>query len=273
MPVAFYGSILVSTIFSPVLSAGVFEGRSVNVKWEVWDDSSPLQGGSLVGQLDEENVVASDEVNPDIKDFHDARNSFELWDIDLTGETITLTYTSRYVGDFDHQYMYVKPVGFHFEDVEDNLPDIVNVTVDENYAPFGFRKELVSFDANNVYVDLNGSMCHIDGMASMPDCFNADSPTKYDNLIKLNIEFDGQTGSNFDFEKLDQFYNWVELSYPQYFPTNSTSAMVIGYYARYYPQTDVYIGSRDGKLFVYGNVFGGLLDLGDIEQWYSQAGI
>ena len=69
---------------------------------------------------------------------------------------------------------------------------------------------------------------------------------------------------------MDELYDWAELKYPEYFPTHQGSMDINGYYARFYPQTDVYIGSLEGRLYVYGAQFGGLLELGKVSYWVDQ---
>jgi hypothetical protein len=249
-----------------------FDGSQMNVRWEIWDKVNPLNGGAVLGVTDEIDVVASDATTPDIKDFHNSRGTFELWDVDFTTEGLEVTYTSISQRDVNHQYMYMSAMGFHFEDTENNLPDIVSVTVVDGLTPFGFNPSLVTFDANNIYLDLTGSMCHVDGMASMPSCTNAASPTGYDNQIKLNVVFaDGgtapvETNTN---ARIDSLYAWAEQKYPQFFPTQQQSKDIQGYYARYYPESDIYLGSKEGRLYVVGAPFGGLADLGELEQWYT----
>jgi hypothetical protein len=83
--------------------------------------------------------------------------------------------------------MYLSAVGFHFEDTTDALSDIEDVQVDTTFAPFGFDPALVSWDENNIWVDLQGSMCHYGSMGSMPSCTNPASPTGYDNEIVLIV--------------------------------------------------------------------------------------
>ncbi len=249
-----------------------FEGRQVNVRWEIWDKTNPGKGGGVLGVSDELDIVANNTTSPDIKDFHKSRGTFELWDVDFTTQGIDLTYTSIKVRDVDHQYMYTSARGFHFEDTENNLPDIIGVTVDTKFAPFGFNADLLTFDANNIYVDLTGSMCHVDGMASMPSCTNTASPTGYDNQIKLKVIFanDGtapaETNAN---ARIDSLYAWAEKKYPQFFPTSQQSKDIQGYYARYYPETNIYLGSKNGRLYVFGAPFGGLADLGELKKWYT----
>ncbi|MCK5898325.1 MAG: hypothetical protein KAG06_04570 [Methylococcales bacterium] len=253
-----------------------FEGKQVNIRWEIWNNANPGKGGSVLAVRDERDVVANAANTPDIKDFHRLHNDFELWDVNFTGNEIEMKYTSIAVRDFDHQYMYMSSRGFHFEDTENNLPDIVNVTVDNRFAPFGFDPNLVSFDANNIYVGLKGSMCHTEAMNSMPTCTNPASPTGYDNQIKLNVQFAASaapTATSVNKAQIDAFFNWAEKKYPQYFPTTQASATLEGYYARHYAATNVYMGVKDGKLFVLGEPFGGLLPLGDVAKWLKEAGI
>lgn len=281
-------ALVMGVMVAPMVMADAFDGQDMSVKWEVWD-TTPIAKGQidLLAVIEETNVTASNAATPDIKDFHSTVNNtgrkttYELWDVDFNDNVIGLTYTSRYVGDESHQYMYSGPEGFHFEDTKGTLPDIIDVKVDTRYAPFGFEKSLVTFDANNIYVDLDGSMCHIDGMASMPDCANKNSPTGFDNNIKLLVSFagGGSVVAN-DNGRIDSFFNWVEKIYPQFFPNHVESADLSGYHARYYPKTNVYLATKDGRLFVYGEQFKDLSapanllqDLGDVTQWFGTAGL
>ncbi|MDQ7091592.1 MAG: hypothetical protein Q9M50_13315 [Methylococcales bacterium] len=269
-----YGVISSLLILSSANVSASFDGTQMNVRWEIWDKVNPGKGGSVLGVTDEIDIVASNTTSPDIKDFHKSRGTFELWDIDFTTQGIDLTYTSINVRDVNHQYMYMSAMGFHFEDTENNLPDIVSVTVASEFTPFGFNPNLLTFDANNIYVDLTGSMCHVDGMASMPSCTNISSPTGYDNQIKLTIVFadNGEVkvpSTNTDNARIDSLYAWAEQKYPQFFSSSQQSTDIQGYYARHYPENDIYLGSKEGRLYVVGAPFGGLLDLGDLEKWYT----
>jgi len=164
-----------------------FHGTDITTTWELWNGASPGDGGSLLAVTDTATVTASDSVIPDISDFHDSTGTTnELWDVEFLGNTISLTYTSIYVQDADHQYMYMMPVGFHFSDLTDNLPQITGVTVDDSFAPLNFDPLKVAFGNDDIWVNLQGSMCHVEGMP-MPACDNASSPTGYDNRIVLTV--------------------------------------------------------------------------------------
>lgn len=175
-----------------------FDGSRIKATFEIWRGQSPGAGGSIIGVDDEATGVVSDETAPDFKGFNSRYDDYELWDIDFSSRQITLTYTSIYKQDFDHQYMYTNSKGFHFEDIDNKLNDIIGVSLDSSSELFGFSPARISFDANNIYIDMKGSMCHIAGMASMPNCANSQSSTGtgYDNQLKLNVEFAGSTRSS-----------------------------------------------------------------------------
>ncbi len=191
---------LATTVMSLILAlagsaSASFHGKDINASWEMWSGSSPGNGGTLLAVTDSEDITASDSASPDITGFHDSTGTtYELWDIDVVGNEISLTYTSIYVQDHDHQYMYMMPVGFHFSDVMDNLPQITGVSVDDTYAPMGFDPLKVSFDDDDIWVNLQGSMCHIPGMP-MAACDNLASPTGYDNRIVLTVSMVPEPGT------------------------------------------------------------------------------
>jgi hypothetical protein len=165
----------------------IFDGSSVTTTFELWSGASPGAGGSLLATTDQVTVVASDATVPDLVDFHNSTgNDHELWDIDFDGDQITLIYTSIYSWDMAHQYMYMDPRGFHFADLANALPDITGVAVDDSYAPLNFSAAKVSFGTDDIWVSLQQTMCHFEGMP-MPDCRNASSPTGYDNKIVLQV--------------------------------------------------------------------------------------
>lgn len=172
----------------PAAAESPFEGKDLTTTWEYWTSGSPGAGGTHLATTDTAIVQASDATDPDLPGFHTSTGTtFELWDVDFWEEEIRLTYGSIYVQDVDHQYMYLSPVGIHFEDVGDVLGDIENVQVDATFAPFGFDPAKVSWSANDIWIDLDGSMCHFGSMGSMPSCTNPTSPTGYDNEIVLIV--------------------------------------------------------------------------------------
>jgi hypothetical protein len=183
------GLLALTCMFSDTAAAeSPFQGKNLTVTWEYWSSASPGAGGTWLATTDTAIVTADDVADPDLPGFHSSTGTtFELWDVDFWEDEVRLSYESIHVQDLDHQYMYLSPVGFHFEDVAEVLGDIEGVQVHTTFAPFGFDPALVTWDANNIWVDLQGSMCHFGSMGSMPSCTNPSSPTGYDNEIVLIV--------------------------------------------------------------------------------------
>ena len=169
--------------------ASPFQGEEVTTTWEYWTGASPGAGGSHLITTDTSVFTADDVLDPDLIDFHTSTGTaYELWDIDFWQDEIRLTYTSATANQLHYEYMYLSPVGLHFQDTSGQWPTITNVSVDTSIAPFGFNPANVTFDDDNIWVDLGGSMCHLISMGSMPACQNPLSPTGYDNEIVLIVE-------------------------------------------------------------------------------------
>jgi hypothetical protein len=73
--------------------------------------------------------------------------------------------------------------------------------------------------------------------------------------------------------KMDALFDWAENTYPDLFPNHQTSKMIEGYYARYYPLTNIYLGAKDKQVFAYGAPFGGLLNAGTFKALVHSSGI
>lgn len=66
----------------------------------------------------------------------------------------------------------------------------------------------------------------------------------------------------------NKLFNFAETAYPEYFsPAGVTTTTLDGYLVRYYPNTGNYIGSKDEEVYVYGDVFNGLLRAGVISDY------
>jgi len=252
--------LLTGVAVSPfAMASASFDGHDVKVSFEAWELDSTNNIDKVEFVRNEQDVTASDTDSPDIENFHAMDEDFHLWDIDFHKQEVYLTFRSIEVQDNDNQYMYMAPVGFRFEDTTDNLSDILHVNVGDDYAPSAFNKELVKYDADNIYVNLQGSMCHVAGMASMPECTNDDSPTGYNSIIKLDVLFA---------DNVDDLYNWGEEMFPELFPNHEESFSLLGFYVREYP--NYYLGTIEGMLYLYDKNTGDLMDLGDINQYMEQ---
>ncbi|HLP82684.1 MAG TPA: DUF3465 domain-containing protein [Nitrosomonas sp.] len=70
----------------------------------------------------------------------------------------------------------------------------------------------------------------------------------------------------------NKIFDFAEKSYPQFFNHVGTKTVALeGYLARYYPDTGVYIGTKDDEVYVYGEIFSGLLKVGAISDFVSLA--
>jgi hypothetical protein len=54
----------------------------------------------------------------------------------------------------------------------------------------------------------------------------------------------------------NQLMDYAETYLPAYFPSHPVSASALGYYYRFYPSTGIYLGVRDGQVYVLGGGFG-----------------
>jgi len=70
----------------------------------------------------------------------------------------------------------------------------------------------------------------------------------------------------------DRIFDWAESAYPQQFGSHSASWNAQGYYLRHYPGTDVYLATRNGRLYFYnaGRPEEGTLELGSVSDWLNR---
>jgi hypothetical protein len=253
--------LLMGVAASPLTMAqGSFDGHDVTVKFEMWQVDADKNITEVLAVRNEAVVSASDVDSPDEEGFHAMDTNFHLWDIDFNKQAVDLTFRSIEIQDNDNQYMYMSPVGFHIQDTTDELSDILYVELDDQFAPPAFNKDLLRFDANNIYVNLQGSMCHIAGMGGMPECNNDSSPTGYNNTIKLNVLFA---------DTADALFTWLESEYGEYLPSHQMSMQAGGYYYRFYRETGIYIATKEGHLYAASEELG-ILDLGAIQTWMDK---
>lgn len=123
---------------------------------------------------------------------------------------------------------------------------------------------------STVYLgSLNGLYKSVDGGASWTQANNG--PIGVDTMMLDPLNRDTVIGAYGD--KLysytypgandwDRIFDWAEASFPQFFPGHAATQAVSGYQARYYAATNTYLGALDGRVYVYGPAFGGLLYAG-----------
>lgn len=111
--------------------------------------ASPLQTAQVTG-------------NPDAVELAD----FWSWQIDTAGNTLSLTWNKQ--SEFMNNPAIAPFNGFRISDTSNQLPDILGVSItNTSYTPStygnliaGFGPSNLTFDANNIYVNLNTSMWH-----------------------------------------------------------------------------------------------------------------
>lgn len=63
-------------------------------------------------------------------------------------------------------------------------------------------------------------------------------------------------------------FDWAETNYPDYFsPSGQHTFAIEGYLARYYPEADNYLGTKNDRVYVLGMIFGGLQDVGALSDY------
>ncbi len=108
------------------------------------------------------------------------------WQIDTTGNSLSLTWnkSDEFMNSGSPAF-----IGFKITDTSNQLADILGVSVTNTtytggvYGNLveGFTPEQITFDANNIYVNLNTAMWHEAPMASMGDPFR--------DQIALSVNF------------------------------------------------------------------------------------
>ena len=54
----------------------------------------------------------------------------------------------------------------------------------------------------------------------------------------------------------NQLMDFAETYFPGYFPSHPSTATALGYFYRFYPSTGIYLGVREGQVYVLGGSFG-----------------
>ncbi|SEN46695.1 hypothetical protein SAMN05216325_11946 [Nitrosomonas marina] len=75
-----------------------------------------------------------------------------------------------------------------------------------------------------------------------------------------------------DYNRMDALFDWAESQFIELFPHTADSRFLFGYYARCY-NNSVCLGSKDGKIYTTGGVFGGITEHGPINAFYESAGL
>jgi hypothetical protein len=68
----------------------------------------------------------------------------------------------------------------------------------------------------------------------------------------------------------NKLFDFAEKTYPEFFDPAGTPTIALDrYLVRYYPDTNIYLGTKDNEVYVYGDVFNGLLKVGVISDFVA----
>ena len=78
-----------------------------------------------------------------------------------------------------------------------------------------------------------------------------------------------------NFENSNALFDYAEKKYPQYFSPAGSQTFEIDYLskhyiARHYKETETYIGTVGEDVFIYGDIWGGLLKVGVINDFIDK---
>jgi len=106
--------------------------------------------------------------------------------------------------------------------------------------------------------------------------------TPWGTYLTCEENWAGYFTNRVNFARVDALFDWAEQNYPDVFPGKEVSFEVEGFYARYYPATETYLGVKDEtfdqktttRIYTMGGLFGNEPKLiGDLEEYLAIAGI
>jgi len=101
---------------------------------------------------------------------------------------------------------------------------------------------------------------------------------RYDDLNSTYVisltTIGSSSGNSTSQPNADKLFNWAETTYAAFFPSNQSSGEVSPWYFRYYSSVDTYLGLNydNNHIYVLGDVFGGLVDVGDLDTLLDATG-
>jgi len=124
--------------------------------------------------------------------------------------------------------------------------------------------------AGKLTLTMGGSDDFVKGLALQPDgkiLASGYSKSAGNYLIAVARFLNDGSAAQPSYERI---FNWGEAVLPTYFPRGASTQSNSGYLLRLY-STGYAVGTKSDRLYVYGTAFGGLLDLGPLSTWATQA--
>ena len=89
-------------------------------------------------------------------------------------------------------------------------------------------------------------------------------------FLLLLLSFTSSSADNLS--NSNKLFDFAEENYPQFFnPLGSLTYELDEYLVRYYAKSNTYIGTKNNEVYVYGDIFNGLLHVGSISDYIEIA--
>ncbi len=150
------------------------------------------------------------------------------------------------------------------------------LSLESDGAPMVSNMQLLDGGGNVIFENMP---CVIDGQSQNNSCIEGVSPvdaTFYLGLSNVNPGF-GLFALNVDQTGIstansDRIFNWVEANFAQFVnPAGQPSMTLAGYYFRFYPGSNSYAATSEGRLLYLPDPAGKIIDLGPADAWLEQA--
>ncbi len=143
-----------------------------------------------------------------------------------------------------------------FDHAENNYPELFSPANQTTYELNGYLARYYS--ATNIYIGTKNQEVYVYG-----DIFNG---LKNVGFITGYVETDPipvEVVNNLN--NTNKLFDFAEENYPELFnPANQPTYELNGYLVRYYPATDVYIGTKNQEVYVYDRILNNLKKVGAI---------
>ncbi|NOQ15173.1 MAG: hypothetical protein GQ583_11945 [Methyloprofundus sp.] len=89
-------------------------------------------------------------------------------------------------------------------------------------------------------------------------------------LLSFGLLSNAYAADDSKLNKSNKLFDFAEESFPEYFsPSGRETFELDDYWVRYFSKTDTYIGTLGDDVYVYGDVFNGLLHVGKISDFIT----
>ncbi len=116
-----------------------------------------------------------------------------------------------------------------------------------------------------VYVEINDRECRVSHKSNI-------IPIELGDIPVIGSGCKGLTQLTCDsLPEVNELFDWAAENYPDLFEQGVKTSPVGDYFARYYLNKDLYLGSRNRQVYGLGDVFNGYLEFGSLDDLLSNA--